>query len=129
VFNFVVFVLQEAISDDSTQDTSSKDSPAPPAILSPEDSLLEPPTEDSMDAGTAEDESSRECSQPAHEPSEEAAEPSPSTAAAPAEATEVADEAITEPAKEPVSPPQVSEQTTEAEGDVEPATKRVKVDA
>lgn len=62
-------VLQEAISDDSTQDTSSKDSPAPPAILSPEDSLLEPPTttEDSLDAGTAEDESSREASQQARD--------------------------------------------------------------
>jgi hypothetical protein len=58
--------LQEAISDDSTQDTNS---PAPPAILSPDDSLLEPPTttENSMDAGTAEDDSSRECSNQAQD--------------------------------------------------------------
>ncbi|KAF4523050.1 hypothetical protein B566_EDAN012779 [Ephemera danica] len=131
---------EEAISDDSTQDTSSKDSPAPHTILSPEDSLLEPPTtEDSMDAGTAEDESSRECSNQAREMPlcPEAALPTsleaiPSAAVASPQEEESSASQLPEDKKEIVAETEAAEVSTEKAvepaAEPEPPVKRVKVD-
>jgi hypothetical protein len=121
------FHPQESISDDSTQDTSSKDSPAPAGIItSPEDSLLEPPTEDSMDVNTGNEESSSQ-----DVPEEEAKEESLPAAAAPAPEPIVAEKepepAAEEPKQQPPQEPEEVAQETTTTTTTTPATEAAPV--